>query len=63
MEDENNIETLEIPKINMDFYLGSEYGSGIKAKSLKEFLEYIVAEVVQANYDGKTTFDLTIEEV
>lgn len=56
-------ETLEVPECSIkNFYIGSDYGSGIKAKSLKEFLEYIIEEAVQAGYDGKETFDITLAE-
>lgn len=53
------VEVLEVPECKItDFYLGSDCGSGIKATSLKDFLEYIIAEVRQAEDDGATHFDM-----
>ena len=53
---------ITVPSCNIkNFYLGSIYDSGIKATTLKEFLEYIIAEVKQAEDDGADHFDLTIE--
>lgn len=57
------VKLLEVPEVGIkDFYIGSDYGSGIKATSLKEFLEYIIAEVVQRDYDGETNFDIKLED-
>lgn len=57
-----HVEVLEVPECNItDFYIGSETGSGIKANSLKEFLEYLIGEVVRAEKAGETNFDVTVE--
>ncbi len=57
------LDELEKPENKItDFYIGQTNASGIKAKSKKEFFEYLSDLITDAEENGKTTFDITIED-
>ena len=55
--------SVEIPDIDLhDFYIGSASGSGIKATTLGEFIEYIIDEAKTLADNGAKAMTITIEE-
>lgn len=45
----------------MEYFIGSENGSGITAHSASEFIEYILGEIRAAQERGQNHFSITIE--
>lgn len=45
-----------------DFYIGSDYGSGLQYDNIDDFFEALRAEIMKRSADGATTFDITIND-